>query len=49
MWCSLKHNLNAQAITGLKGESLKVQSDIEALIQEMNSSVAQADEFIKTL
>jgi hypothetical protein len=45
----LKHNLNAAAVTGLKAESGKVQSDIEALIKEMNSSISQTDEFIKTL
>lgn len=45
----LKHNLNAQAITGLKKESVKIQSDIESLMTEMNNSMKSADEFIKTI
>jgi hypothetical protein len=45
----LKHNLNAQAIASLKGESLNIQADIEKLIQDMNKSIASADEFIKQM
>jgi predicted nucleic acid-binding Zn-ribbon protein len=45
----LKHNLNAKAITGLKTESGKIQGDIESLMKEMNSSITQADEFIKSM
>jgi hypothetical protein len=45
----LKHNLNAQAITGLKGESNKIEGDIESLIKDMNTSVSQAEDFIKTM
>ena len=45
----LKHNLNAQAIEGLKAESGKIQNDIEELIKEMNSSITQSDAFIQTL
>lgn len=45
----LKHNLNAQAIAGLKVESGKIQKDIEALIKEMNASVGHAEDFIKTM
>ncbi|HXH31374.1 MAG TPA: DUF2959 family protein [Bacteriovoracaceae bacterium] len=45
----LKHNLNARAITGLKGESAKIQTDIQTLIGDMNESSRQADEFIKSL
>lgn len=45
----LKHNLNAQAIGALRGESVKIESDISQLIAEMNASIAQADQFIKTL
>ena len=44
----LKHNLNAQAIGSLKGESSNIQSEIEKLIAEMNSSIAEADKFIKS-
>ena len=45
----LKHNLNAQAITGLKKESGKIQNDIEDLMKEMNSSITQAEAFIKSM
>lgn len=45
----LKHNLNAQAIGALKGESVKIEADISRLIADMNASIAEADAFIKTL
>jgi hypothetical protein len=45
----LKHNLNAEAIGALKGESLSIQSEINKLLEEMNRSIAQADKFIKEL
>ena len=45
----LKHNLNAKAIAGLKTESLKIQGDIESLIKDVNKSVSEADEFIKSI
>jgi chromosome segregation ATPase len=45
----LKHNLNAQAIASLKGQATGIQSDISKLIDQMNHSIAQADEFVKTL
>jgi hypothetical protein len=44
----LKHNLNAQAIASLKGETTSIQNEITRLIEQMNSSIARADEFIKT-
>lgn len=45
----LKHNLNANAIAGLKSEATRIESDISALIQEMNQSIQKADELILTL
>ena len=45
----LKHNLNAQAIASLKNEATNIQTDISKLIQQMNQSIAKADEFVKTL
>jgi hypothetical protein len=45
----LKHNLNAQAIASLKGEASQIQDEITRLIEEMNASIKQADEFIKAL
>jgi hypothetical protein len=43
----LKHNLNAQAVGALQGEAAKIQIDISKLIEEMNASIRQADEFLK--
>ena len=45
----LKHNLNAQAIASLKGEAASIQTDISKLIAQMNTAIARADEFIKTV
>jgi hypothetical protein len=45
----LKHNLNAQAIASLKGEAASIQNEISRLIEQMNKSIARADEFVKTL
>lgn len=43
----LKHNLNAQAVGSLKGESLSIQKDIERLLEEMKTSIEAADQFIR--
>lgn len=45
----LKHNLNAQAIGGLKTESSRIQSDIEKLMKEMKEASQEADELIESL
>jgi hypothetical protein len=45
----LKHNLNAQAIGALKGESVKIEGDISKLIADMNASIAESEAFIRTL
>jgi hypothetical protein len=45
----LKHNLNAQAIASLKGESVSIQNDITRLIEDMNRSIQQADAFVKQM
>lgn len=44
----LKHNLNAASIGALKGEAASIESSIEQLIQQMNSSISEADEFLRT-
>jgi hypothetical protein len=44
---ALKHSLNAQAIADLRGESAKIQGDVTQLIEDMNASIASADEFIR--
>ncbi len=46
---ALKHTLNAQAIAALGGESAKIQADISRLIEDMNASIARADEFIRQM
>ena len=45
----LKHNLNAEAIASLKGETTNIQSEISKLIKDMNTAIAQADKFISTM
>ncbi len=45
----LKHNLNAEAIASLKGETINIQSEISKLLADMNSAIAQADRFISNL
>ncbi len=45
----LKHNLNAQAIASLKGEGANIQAEISRLIEQMNQSIKQADEFVKLM
>jgi hypothetical protein len=42
----LKHNLNAQAIGSLKGESSDIEREIQRLIEDMNASITEADAFI---
>jgi hypothetical protein len=46
---ALKHSLNAQAIAALSGESAKIQADVGKLIEDMNASIANADEFIRQM
>lgn len=45
----LKHNLNAQAVASLKGETAGIQTEITRLIEQMNRSIARADEFIQSM
>ena len=45
----LKHNLNAQALSSLKGELLKVDAQVDQLVKDMNRSIAEADKFIQGL
>ncbi|HMP84754.1 MAG TPA: DUF2959 domain-containing protein [Verrucomicrobiota bacterium] len=45
----LKHNLNAQAVASLKGETTSIQQEITRLIDQMNKAITRADEFVKTL
>ena len=45
----LKHNLNARAISSLKGELNKIQLDVSSLVKDMERAIQEADAFIKTL
>ncbi|MHC4636558.1 MAG: DUF2959 domain-containing protein [Planctomycetota bacterium] len=45
----LKHNLNSQAIASLQDEFASVKADIASLIKEMETSIAEADAFIKAM
>lgn len=45
----LKHNLNANAIGALQGEFSTIKKDINVLVGEMNTAIAQSNEFIKSI
>ena len=45
----LKHNLNAQAIASLKGELVAIEANVAKLIDEMETSIAESQEFINDL
>ena len=45
----LKHNLNAQAISALKGELTTIESNVSMLIGAMEQSINEADQFIQTM
>lgn len=42
----LKHNLNARAIASLQGELGNVESNVAALITDMEAAIAEANDFI---
>jgi hypothetical protein len=43
----LKHNLNAKAVGSLGGEVVSIEQEVAALIEDMNFSIKEADNFIK--
>lgn len=45
----LKHNLNARAISSLRGELNTVNSDVSKLLQAMQQSISESDRFIQQL
>ncbi len=45
----LKHNLNARAISSLKNELSGIQSDVSSLIDAMESSIDEANNFINSM
>jgi hypothetical protein len=42
----LKHNLNARAIRSLKETALQMDTQVEALVQDIDASIKEADDFI---
>ncbi len=42
----LKHNLNAQAVTAIKGEFSNLKRDIQLLLTDMNKSISESNKFI---
>jgi len=45
----LKHNLNAQAVASLQDELVSVKTNVAALIEEMEESIAEANAFIDAM
>ncbi len=45
----IKHNLNMQAIASLDEETANIESNVDSLIKEMESSIAEANAFIDQL
>lgn len=43
----LKHNLNAKAVGSLGGEVVSIEKDVTRLIADMNTSIKEAQSFIK--
>jgi hypothetical protein len=45
----LKHNLNAKAISSLQQVVVGIQGDVDSLIADMQTSIAEADEFLQAM
>lgn len=45
----LKHNLNAQVVSEIKGEFANLKRDIQQLMNDMNQSIANSNKFIKQM
>jgi chromosome segregation ATPase len=46
---ALKHQLNARAVTSIRGELATVEREVDALLREMNESIREASDFLGTL
>lgn len=46
---ALKHNLNARAIASLAGELKTIEGSVDALIADMEASIAEADAFLESM
>jgi ElaB/YqjD/DUF883 family membrane-anchored ribosome-binding protein len=45
----LKHNLNARAIQALRGEVVRIDRDVDALLAAMTQAIAEADAFVRAM
>jgi chromosome segregation ATPase len=45
----LKHNLNARAVAGLKGEVARVDAQVNQLVAELDAAIVEANRFIADL
>lgn len=45
----LKHNLNASAIASLERSTADIESEVAALLREMQASITETEEFLATL
>ena len=45
----LKHNLNARAISSLEQTVVSIEGDVSQLIQDMEASIAEAEDFISSM
>jgi len=45
----LKHTLNAQAVSAIKGEFNNLKRDIQSLMTDMNKSIADSNQFIEQM
>jgi hypothetical protein len=45
----LKHNLNARAVSSLKGELAGIEADVSTLIRDMETSIGQARSFVSAM
>ncbi|MEL0641334.1 DUF2959 domain-containing protein [Pseudoalteromonas aliena] len=45
----LKHNLNAQAVSAIKGEFTNLKRDIQVLMNDMNKSIEDSNKFIEQM
>ncbi|SBS26321.1 hypothetical protein MAQ5080_00487 [Marinomonas aquimarina] len=45
----LKHNLNAAAVSAIKGEFANLKTDISGLISDMSKAIDESNQFIATL
>ncbi|MDB4975722.1 MAG: hypothetical protein JWN48_4063 [Myxococcaceae bacterium] len=43
---AMKHQLNAHAIAGMRGELSNVEHEVDALVREMNESIREAGKFL---